>query len=331
MIQLAKKQQGLTLIELMIAVLLGIFITGGMIQLFANSHQSYRIQENSSRLQENGRFAMNFITRDIRMSSYWGCLKDGEDNTTNNLDPAGTNYNVNFHGFAQGVSGSNGATDTITLRGAFSNGLSVVTPYAATVSGNIKVSAGNNLADEDIVIVADCSHADIFQIIGDPSTGTITHTIDNSYEPGNANIADPSCTAPAQCLSRIYRSDAAIHKVSTITYSIQNDAATGQPTLFRRIDTTSEPLIEGIEDMQIIYGEDTDDDGVPNYYLPAGSAGLDFDNVVSVRVSLLVATLEDNLTTQAVPYTIFGVTTTPADRKLRRVFTSTIAVRNRLP
>jgi type IV pilus assembly protein PilW len=335
-----KKQKGLTLLELMIAVALGIFITAGMIQLFINSKQNYRVQESLSRLQENGRFAMGFIARDIRMASYWGCLQNGLDNTTNGLDPAGTNYDINYHGFGQGIVGLNGAAnapDTLTLRGAFGNGIAIIAPLATLSSGTLTVPTNNGLIQGDIVMVSDCQKADIFQITNaNPSaTGQLIHAATPpaiaGIEPGNANIADPTCTAPAQCLSKIYINDAAIYKISTIAYSIQNGAS-GEPALFRKINGGNDnELIEGVEDMQILYGEDTDNDGTPNYYLPAGSAGLNMDQVVSIRVSLLARTLDDNIATQAVPYTIFGVQTIPADLRIRRVFTSTIAVRNRLP
>lgn len=86
-----KQQKGLSLIELMIAVALGVFISAGMISIFINSSQSYRVNENMSRLQENSRFAMLFITRDIRSADYRSCVTDdrmddaiaGEDNHTN--------------------------------------------------------------------------------------------------------------------------------------------------------------------------------------------------------------------------------------------------------
>ncbi len=68
-------QTGLTLIEIMIALLIGAFLLGGVMQIFINSRQTYRMQENLSRLQENGRFAMEFLAKDIRMAGYWGCLR----------------------------------------------------------------------------------------------------------------------------------------------------------------------------------------------------------------------------------------------------------------
>ncbi|TAL47465.1 MAG: pilus assembly protein PilW, partial [Methylovulum sp.] len=59
-------QTGMTLIEILIAMLLGVFLIGGVIQIFISTKQTYRMQEGLSRLQENGRFAMDFITKDVR-------------------------------------------------------------------------------------------------------------------------------------------------------------------------------------------------------------------------------------------------------------------------
>lgn len=53
-----------------------------------------------------------------------------------------------------------------------------------------------------------------------------------------------------------------------------------------------------------------------------------WDNIFSVRISLLLRTAENNLIETPQSYTINGVTTTPTDRRLRRVFTTTIALRN---
>ena len=115
-------QSGLSLIEIMIALLIGAFLLGGVIQIFIGSKQTYRMQQNLSRLQENGRFAMSFLAKDIRMSGYWSCIIPS--NTNNDI--AGTNDNT-----ATGDSIDNG-TDTLTLKGAF-----VLMPTGTCGSRNI--------------------------------------------------------------------------------------------------------------------------------------------------------------------------------------------------
>jgi type IV pilus assembly protein PilW len=93
-------------------------------------------------------------------------------------------------------------------------------------------------------------------------------------------------------------------------------------------------LAEGIEDMQILYGLDTDGDRQPNRYLRAGAAGLTtqthWSNVVSVRVGILARTLDTKDTdTDTNTYDVNGKTVGPFnDRNQRRVFVSTILLRN---
>ena len=105
--------------------------------------------------------------------------------------------------------------------------------------------------------------------------------------------------------------------VSTITYTVQTGAG-GQPALFKNDGTTTRELVEGIENMQILYGADTNIDSTPNYYVSAGTVGLSMAQVVSIRIALTVRTIDGNLTTTG-------------DGRIRRNFTSTIALRNRLP
>ncbi|MFT7413975.1 MAG: type IV pilus assembly protein PilW [Methylophagaceae bacterium] len=332
-----KKEIGFTLIELMIAITLGLLLTAGMIGLFVNSKQTYRVQENLSRMQENARFAMEFLIRDIRMADYSGCLRESLSNATNHLDTAGTNYDVNIHLFDNNIAGTNGTAganlaldspDSITIRTAVDSGLSIESPFGPQASANIKVAAGNTLSQGDVVLISDCTQADIFQISNaNPSSGTIVHNTGNSTEPGNTNAGIATCPGgSAHCLSKVYQDDASILRLSSMTYTIQNGIG-GMRALFRNGDE----LIEGIENMQIRYGEDANADNTADYFVSAATGGLDMNQVVSIRVSLLVRSLDDNLTTQAQPYTYNTATVTPSDRRFRQVFTSTIAVRNRLP
>jgi type IV pilus assembly protein PilW len=130
-----------------------------------------------------------------------------------------------------------------------------------------------------------------------------------------------------------------VYPINSVTYYVRTGAS-GQPSLYRRIGTNAaDELVEGIEQMQILYGEDLElasapttlGYGVPNYYVSANNV-VDMARVVSLRISLLAATVDNNITARPVPYTFNGATTTPpsTDHKIRRVFNTTIAVRNRL-
>ena len=81
--------------------------------------------------------------------------------------------------------------------------------------------------------------------------------------------------------------------------------------------------------MQVTYGEDTDGDKSPNYFVTAPNV-TDWEKVVAARITLLLRSSDNNITQSNQTYTYNGTTTTATDRRLRRVFTTTIAIRNRL-
>jgi type IV pilus assembly protein PilW len=65
-------QRGVSLVELMIALVIGLLLLGGLIQVYLTSKQSYNAQEQVARMQESGRFAVDLIARDLRRAGYWG-------------------------------------------------------------------------------------------------------------------------------------------------------------------------------------------------------------------------------------------------------------------
>jgi type IV pilus assembly protein PilW len=68
----ASRQRGVTLIELMVALLIGSILLIGAISVFSSSRQTFRTSEIIARLQENARFALDTIEPDIRQAAYWG-------------------------------------------------------------------------------------------------------------------------------------------------------------------------------------------------------------------------------------------------------------------
>ena len=69
-------QKGLSLVELMVALVLGLFVVGSLIGLYINTKETYLMTENMSRLQENGRIALNMMSRDIRWTDYRACVNN---------------------------------------------------------------------------------------------------------------------------------------------------------------------------------------------------------------------------------------------------------------
>ncbi len=350
-------QTGMTLIEIMIALLIGAFILGGVIQLFIGSKQTYRMQEGLSRLQENGRFAMDFLAKDIRMAGFIGCNSGAT--LTNNLNSP-TDFLNNFGTAIQGFESTSatawtptinaaitsplGGSDVITIRRADGQSFTVTAHPASTsppkvgdepltldataTSTNLKTTGflkSNGANNYTTVVVSDCSAAAVFQVTGVAGT-VLSHNIG-----ANASPCEP-CNATDD-LGKTYVG-AQVYPINTISYYVRT--SNGQPSLYRRVGSNdAQELVEGIEQMQILYGEDTDvtPDGTANYYVSANNV-TNMANVVSVRISLLARTIDDNLAAQPLAYNYplpTSAATTPTDRRIRRVFNSTIAVRNRLP
>src|SRR5690554_4826207 len=71
-------QKGLTLVELMVAMVLGLVVIGGAISLTLANRQSYRTNEGLSQVQESARTAFELLARDLRQAGVSGCDNEGQ-------------------------------------------------------------------------------------------------------------------------------------------------------------------------------------------------------------------------------------------------------------
>ena len=321
-----RQQLGLSLVELMVAILVGSLLLVGVLQILTNSTQSYRIQNAFMRVQENGQFAMEFITREVRNTDFWGCLATLDD-VDNLLDPAGGGYDPTYNAFAAGISGTaneasggpiEAGTDTITIQAAanIGSGLPLQPPYGPLLSSPITVGPDTNIVQDDILIVSDCLQGNIFQVTAIDSNGSISHA---------AGVGSPGNISGD--LAKIYTGEATVYRPYTRSFEIRTGTS-GLPSLFLVDRNGPQELVEGVENMMILFGEDTDGDNTANRYVRANAVG-DMGNVVSVRVSIVVESIEDNLAPTPQPYLLNGQVVTPADRRLRRIYNTTITLRNR--
>jgi type IV pilus assembly protein PilW len=229
-------QQGLTLVELLISITLSLLVLAAILQMFVGTKQSYNLQEGLARMQENGRYAIDLLARDIGMA-------------------------------------------------AFPRSLGGAAFVAAT------------------------------------TTDSTTDEITVSYQ------------STTSCLNNATTGAAVNH------FYISND------TLFcdDGIALLPEGLVEGVENMQILYGVDSTGDGMANSYVNATAvaAGVvaagtaDWSRVVSVRVALLVDTGQtvspDNDTGGYVLLDAAPITPASNLTFRRRVFTTTVPIRNQMP
>jgi len=333
---LQSKQQGFTLIEIMIAATISLILLAGVGQIFTSNQQTYRVQEAVSRVQENGRFAMHLLTKEIRMAGFTGCASMGSVNNIADVDGvAGADPISDFS--TGGINGREQADLPITLFGAvqltaaqvnpgtdvliFQRGTDTgvrLTGNMNTVNANIQLqtaTVNGAFQADDILVISDCSSADIFAATNVGNGAGVT------------TIAHANATNVDNNLSALYGTDATVMKFEHFTFYIANNVA-GIPSLYRtrlgNANIVTEELIEGIEDMEILFGEDTDADRTANRYVAANTAGLLMANVVSVRITLTLRTLEDNVSMASAAAAI-----AIGDRRIRRTYTTTTSIRNR--
>lgn len=311
--------------ELMVALVLSVLLLAGVLQVYMTSSSNYRAQEAAAVMMENGRTAIELLSRDLRLASYWRCV---------GLDPANlSNHLPSDQRGLFATNGANNAPDTIRTLYALDEtqvtlqadveltGLDTVAIPPTVTPNDITVSDGSNFVGNEVIVVGDCAKGDIF-----PITGV------------NGNTLSHNCLT---CVES-YGAGAALLVVEDTQFFIA-DNDRGQPALFRSINGgAAEELIEGVEDMQLFFGEDTDSDGFANRYVTAeviDAPCVDNTNpgcwlrVTSVRISLLLRTTldadDDNITLGPQTFNYNGATVTAADDgRLRRVFTTVIALRN---
>lgn len=352
-----RKVQGLSLIELMIAILIGSILLIGLVQVYAATRESYRLSEGMSRVQENGRFALDFLQRDIRLAGHFGCVNDQARIQMEATAGAGTGNVLASH-FATGgvldfrvsIEGFDGPppfaaslnpapladSDSIILRFLTGDGVPVtgIDAAARTVTvDNAKwdVLTFGGVAAPELFGIADCTFADVFTA---------------------SAVAGSTVTVPAAVLlDQRYTADvgggpASLYRAEALVYYIANGAG-GQPSLYRaRLDRNgtpvSEELVEGIDNMQLRYGmAGTNANGEPNGNVQTQgtatqvTAAAGWPLVGQVQVALLAssparASAQQAVAPGRVPNLLGVAPVVPNDSRYRSVYQSTIALRNRL-
>jgi len=273
-------QSGLTLVELMIAMVVGLFLSAGIIQIFIANNQTYRVTDNISRLQENGRFALENLGKTIRSAGFKGNTESSPSSNFPAVTYATPNPAVTFAA-NQLISGTDGG-----------------------------VGGTNTLDPAD----------DLFIRYRGSTLGSMADCI-------GTNIGQGTAFAGTEIVNRYY-------------------LANGSLFCHSSTNATPQVLIDNIASMQILYGMTTDSNEYHNVrascYLPASTpigAGTDcttlnFNQVVSVRIKLLLSTQDDNLTAdgaaQSLNFDDDGLADTMADKSLYRALTKTISLRNKI-
>jgi type IV pilus assembly protein PilW len=368
---------GFSLVELMVALVLGGMVVVAVINIFLGSRMTYMANEGFARAQETGRFALEDIKRDLREVGTNGFC-GARLTIRNHLNNCAGLYNATFdptrpiNGLEFTGTGPSGGSFTIpdelavetgqygrwtssnlselpaALQGRVVGNSDIVffrtmqpVPGLTAEGTNLKnavainLNGGHNL-NNSIVLVTDCaSAADLFQ----------------NRSGGNAFVrsaAGPSCGANGpgnvppglRSWSRSYDESMQVYRVQTTAYYVGINPQTSEPGLYRMVLGEGAPryieVADGIENMQVLYGFSLPsahggDGQSVNHWLTASQVP-DWGLVIAARISVLARSPEiAGQDRQAETFDMAGVTvTTPGDGRIRREFSTTVALRNRV-
>ncbi len=137
----AKPQRGFSLVELMVAVTLGLLLIGAVISVFQGSRQSYHKTNGTSALTDSARFSTDFMNRALRSTGYIGCASAPNVTTTGATTP---NVLFDFGNVVDGYDAvGTGTGGTITLASPPVTGDSTTSDWSPALPSNFSVTMTN--------------------------------------------------------------------------------------------------------------------------------------------------------------------------------------------
>jgi len=297
------RQSGFSIIELLVAVTLGLFLMAALVEVLLSGNRSFTSANHLSRLQENGRIATGMIVTDIKRAGYMGGNSQVEDilGTEGPVVPAITCPTADTTWGRMVTERISGLNDTNAGYACISNAdylrgdvltVRYASPWVVTVA---------LLANNQMYLRASMFEGKIFK-------GSDTADDDNL-------VNDTLKTT---------------HDLLAYSYFVGDSGRTcsgaAVPSLFRvRLDSTGQPwtdeLLPGVEDFQVQYG-------VNGQYLDANNVA-DFDQVVTARIWLLIRSeCAETGFTDGRTYNLGDQVYTPADGFRRQLYSSVVMLRN---
>jgi type IV pilus assembly protein PilW len=324
---------GLSLIELMVALTVGLLITAGLTTLYVNTSSSYREVEQTSSQLENGRYAMQILSDEIQHAGFYGEYYKLALPPAALPDPCSTVLADLQNALPLPLQGYDApAISPITCLNSanFKSGTDILVIHRAETTPPLSTTPVSNR----VYIQANARKAEIQ--LGDP-TGFVLG-------------ADKADSTPAAIFKKDGVTAADIRRYHVHIYFISpcdvmggngicdatDDGGKPIPTL-KRIELQSGPswstvsLVQGIENFQVEYGIDTSGDGMPDSYVLAPANTTQWSNVVALRLYLLARNIDPSAgykDTKQYNLGLAGTTAATNDAYKRHVYTALVRVNN---
>lgn len=331
------QQRGLSLVELMIAVTLGLLMLAALVGVFTQNSKSFRQTDALAEMQDNARFALDALVRDLSMAGYYGGMYGSSAITPFTVAPAPD----------CGVADSSTSPATpwaflLSRRVEFRNHLSSTTIASAfpclgqattPVQPNTDIVAIRRVAGQATADLASGNTATLkagnYYLKTNGTVGSLIHN-GNSASYTLSTSTDQPLQAPVafyKYLPRVY-----------FIRSYSQTAGDGIPTLCRmelqQVSAGSmavECLADGVENLQIEWGLDLDNDCNVDTYTSNPSADQLAQSAVTARVWLLVRTTQTDggySDPKTFSFADFSASSANSDGYHRRVFSTTVQLRN---
>ncbi len=362
-----KISKGFSIVELMVAITIGLLLVAGASTVWVSSKVNFGIQSDLADIQEAGRFATTWLQRNIREAGFMGCagtndptilinqvsdadvasnlknltnLVEGREKGSTTWQAADTNWlpsaEANLDDTIASLTGDGqiqNGTDAFTIRGFSFDGYGVVDAVTpATRSFDLDSDAG--FSANQIVAVINCAGGTVFQLNADMTDETLTiKASDSLSRESDAEHVDGSGASLSPRRFPTY-----LYAYTAYRYYIRPYHATTNPngpSLWRvSLNNLATPINEealpGVDNMQVLYGENTGGSSSPNVYRTAANVS-DWSAVTSIKIGLLIRSLNEYGTdTDTSTYQVLDETIAAAnDRRRRKVFMTEIAIRNK--
>lgn len=297
------------MVELMVGMMVGLFITGAVITVFVESERSFGQDERLHQMQESGRFTLRLLAGELTMAGFWGSVDAPTDSLAVTSDC----------GLDDTADTSLAADPWLQYSGSPATDFTCVTANADTHAVAVKRAVGT--------------------VAHDSTTGAVSADVGKAYVRGTgagSGLIQYSTSSLPGTGERDWPFWVGIYYIGSEDISGQ----TGVPVLKRKVltsamaiqDDTGGYLVEGIQFFVVEFGVDNDDDGIADAYTASPTAAQLVD-AVSARISVLArSTRPDPAYTNDKVYTVGGVVIDysgdDSDNFYRRVFSTTVQLRN---